>query len=104
MTVYVVVDNDVTNPQAYRDYLKLITPTVGEFGGRYLIRAGEIHFSDSDWKPDRLVVMAFDKRADAEAWVHSTKTAPIHEMRRANAVSRLIIIDGVDEKEPNLLI
>lgn len=97
MTVYVVVDNDVKNPEPYKEYLKLITPTLAEFGGRYLIRAGQIHFADTEWKPDRLVVMAFDSREEAEAWVHSEKTAPIHAMRRANAKSRLIIIDGVDE-------
>lgn len=97
MTVYVVVDNDVLEPEPYKQYLKLITPTLAKFGGSYLIRAGNIHFADSDWEPDRLVVMAFDNREDAEEWVHSDTTAPIHAMRRKHAKSRLIIIDGVDE-------
>lgn len=97
MTVYVVVDNQVLEPEPYKEYLKLITPTLADFGGRYLIRAGKIHFVDSDWKPDRLVVMAFDTRQQAEDWVNSDITAPIHAMRRQYADSRLIIIDGVDE-------
>ena len=97
MTVYVVVDNEVLEPEPYKQYLKLITPTLSDFGGRYLIRAGNIHFADTNWKPDRLVVMAFDSRAQAEEWVHSDVTAPIHAMRRKYAESKLIIIDGVDE-------
>lgn len=104
MTVYVVVDNDVLEPEPYKEYLKLITPTLKEFGGRYVIRAGKIHFADSQWQPDRLVVMAFDQREDAENWVHSDVTAPIHAMRRQYAKSRLIIIDGVDETSKNPLI
>lgn len=97
MPVYVVVDNDVLEPEPYSEYLKLITPTVAEFGGKYVVRAGQIHFADSNWKPDRLVIMEFANRQDAEAWVHSETTAPIHAMRRKYAKSRLIIIDGVDQ-------
>lgn len=96
MTVYVVVDNEVHNPEAYKEYLALITPTVTEFGGRYLVRAGKIHQVDSDWKPGRLIIMAFDTSEAALAWVNSPEVAPIHAMRRANATSKLIVIDGCD--------
>lgn len=96
MTVYVVVDNQVTNPEEYKKYLALITPTVAEFGGHYVVRAGQIHLADSDWRPDRLVIMGFPSAEQAKAWVESEKTAPIHAMRRANAVSKLIVIDGVE--------
>ena len=77
MTVYVVVDNDVIDPERYAEYLKLITPTVFQYGGRYVIRAGEILHRDSDWSPDRLVVIEFD-------------------MRRRYATSKLIVIRGAD--------
>ena len=97
MTVYVVVDNDVQNPEPYKEYLKLITPTVAAYGGRYVVRAGKIHLTDSKWKPDRLVIMAFDTAEQAKAWVESDEIAYIHAMRRENAKSRLIVIDGVDE-------
>ena len=96
MTVYVVVDNQVLEPEPYKEYLRLITPTVEAFGGCYVVRAGTIHFTDSDWKPDRLVIMAFPSAEHAKAWVQSEKTAAIHAMRRKYAVSKLIIIDGVD--------
>ena len=97
MTTYVVVDNDVYNPDEYAKYLALITPTVEQFGGAYVIRAGEILFADTDWRPDRMVVIAFAKEENALAWVTSPEVAPIHDMRRANASSKLIVIRGVDE-------
>lgn len=96
MTVYVVVDNEVHNPVAYKEYLTLITPTVAAYGGRYLVRAGKIHLTDSGWRPGRLVIMAFDTAAQAIAWVEAPELAYIHEMRRANATSKLIVIDGAD--------
>ena len=45
MSVYVVVDNEVHQPEEYAKYLELITPTVAEYGGEYVIRAGEILLS-----------------------------------------------------------
>lgn len=97
MTIYVVVDNDVHNSSEYAKYLELITPTVERYGGRYVIRAGEILFADTQWRPDRLVVIAFDTEEQAKQWVTDSDVTPIHDMRRANADSRLIIIKGTDE-------
>ena len=96
MTTYVVVDNDVHNAEEYAKYLELITPTVEQFGGSYVIRAGDILFADTAWQPDRLVVIAFDKEEDALAWVSSSEIKPIHDMRRANASSKLIVIKGYE--------
>jgi len=96
MTVYVVVDNVVHNPDEYKKYLALITPTVTEFGGHYVVRAGKIHMVDSEWKPDRLVIMTFPTAEQAVAWAESPLTAPIHAMRRANATTKMLIIDGTD--------
>ena len=81
MTVYVVVDNEVHNPEGYKKYLALITPTVAQFGGTYVVRAGKIHLVDSDWKPDRLVIMAFPTAEQAMAW------AEVQRMSRQPAIA-----------------
>lgn len=96
MTAYVIVDNDVHDPEPYREYLALITPTVERYGGRYVVRAGKIHLADSDWHPERMVVIAFDDADAARRWVEAEDVAPIHAMRRRYATSKLIVIDGVD--------
>ena len=98
MTTYVVVDNEVHNGEEYKKYLELITPTVDQYNGKYVIRAGEIFFSDTSWRPDRLVVIEFANKADALRWVTSEDVKPIHEMRRANATSKLIVIEGCEEQ------
>ena len=53
-------------------------------------------FADTDWRPDRLVVIAFATKADAMQWVTAADVTPIHDMRRANATSRLIVIEGFE--------
>ena len=97
MTVYVVVDNEVKNQTEYQKYLKLITPTVYKYSGRYLIRAGKIIYHDSEWAPERLVVIAFDNESLASKWVNSEELNHIHAMRKKYSESRLIIVDGVKD-------
>ena len=99
MTTYVVVDNEVHNREEYQKYLELITPTVDRYNGKYVIRAGKILFSDTEWRPDRLVVIEFANKEDALQWVTSEEVNPIHEMRRTNATSKLIVIEGFEEHE-----
>ena len=54
-------------------------------------------FADTDWRPDRLVVIAFATKEEAMQWVTAEELEPIHNMRRANAKSKLIVIKGFEE-------
>ena len=41
MSGYVIANIDVKNPEAYKEYVGKVVPTVQKFGGEYLVRAGE---------------------------------------------------------------
>ena len=41
MSGYVIANIDVKNPEAYKEYVVKVVPTVQKFGGEYLVRAGE---------------------------------------------------------------
>ena len=43
---YVIAQIDVTDAEAYRDYVAAVTPIVAEFGGEYLVRGGEAEFHE----------------------------------------------------------
>ena len=95
MTAYVIVDNHIIHDGPYEAYINAIGETVEQFNGKYLVRGGEIIFSDSEWNPPRLVVIAFPNRDKAMAWVNSKELAPLHEMRKRYAESQMIVIEGV---------
>lgn len=95
MTAYVIVDNHIIHDEPYEAYIKAIGETVEQFNGKYLVRGGEIIFSDSEWNPPRLVVIAFPNRDKAMAWVNSKELAPLHEIRKRYAESQMIVIEGV---------
>lgn len=53
MTVYVVVDIEVTDPAGYEDYKKLAPVAVEKYGGKYLARGGHSETLEGDWNPSR---------------------------------------------------
>lgn len=59
MAAYVIVDIEVTNPEAYEDYRSQVPPLVAKYGGKYLSRGGEMEMLEGDWATKRLVVLNF---------------------------------------------
>ena len=41
MIAYVIVDIDVTDPEGYKEYVKVASETVKLYSGRYLARGGQ---------------------------------------------------------------
>ena len=40
-------------------YKEKVGPLIAKFGGRYLVRAGELTTMGDDWKPERIVILEF---------------------------------------------
>ena len=49
MSGYVITNIYVKNPEAYKEYVGKVAPTVQKFGGEYLVRAGEYTVIDGEW-------------------------------------------------------
>ena len=46
MSGYVIANINVKNPEAYKEYVGKVKPTVEKFGGEYLVRNGEFKVID----------------------------------------------------------
>lgn len=96
MSAFVIVDIRVKNPDEYRRYIERITPSVSRYGGRYLVRGGSPQTLDGDWASERIVIMEYPSRAQAQAWLEDPALKPIHDMRRANShYCNMLLCDGV---------
>lgn len=95
MTAYVLVDMDVTDPARYDEYRALAGPSVAQYGGRYLVRGGQVERRSGTWEPKRLVILEFPSIEQARAWWDSPEYAPAKALREACAVSDVVIVEGV---------
>ena len=94
MAGYVIADVDVTDSELFAEYRKLVSATVEQYGGKYLVRGGETEVVEGDRTPHRTVVIEFESYERAKAWYHSDEYAPALKMRLDSANSSVIIVDG----------
>ena len=94
MAGYVIADVDVTDPELFAEYRKLVSATVEQYGGKYLVRGGESEVVEGGWTPHRTVVIEFESYERAREWYHSDDYAPALKMRLDSTNSSVIIVDG----------
>ncbi len=95
MPAYVIAEVDVTDPKAYEEYRKLVAPTIAQYGGRFLVRAGRVESMEGGWQPPRFVIVEFPSLQRAREWYRSPEYAPALALRLKASRSRLIIAEGV---------
>ena len=96
MSVYAIVEIEVTDPELYELYRQRVPPIVARYGGEYLVRGGAVTVQEGDWEPKRVVVLRFPDRSAAQAFFDGPDYAPVKAIRFQSARSRTIIVDGVD--------
>lgn len=94
MPAYVIVQISVQDPTTYERYKELAPPSIGVYGGRYLVRGGNITTLEGDWDPGRFVILEFPDRESAQAWWDSPEYAEAKLLRQASALTQMILVDG----------
>jgi uncharacterized protein (DUF1330 family) len=91
---YVIAEINVTDPEAYKQYLAAVTPVVTYFGGKYIVRAGKLTPLEGDPPTGRVVVVEFESAAVAIAFDESPEYQAIAPLRRRAARGRTFIVEG----------
>jgi len=95
MPAYVIVDIEVHDTHAYDEYRKLVGATLTRYGGKFIVRGGNIDVLEGDWKPKRIVVLQFETLARAREWYDSEEYRKPKQMRMKAATGNIIAVEGV---------
>ncbi|HEX8151021.1 MAG TPA: DUF1330 domain-containing protein [Pyrinomonadaceae bacterium] len=95
MAAYVVVEVEVRDKEMYENYKRMVPPTLAAYGGRFVVRGGEVETLEGDWSPGRVVIVEFPSVERAKAWWGSEEYAEAKALRQATARSRMIVVAGV---------
>lgn len=95
MAAYIVVQIDIQKPDRYDDYRKMVPATLKLFGGRFLVRGGDVVNLEGEWKPSRFVVIEFDSAKQAKAWWTSDEYAAAKKLRQQTTHTEMILVEGV---------
>ena len=95
MTAYVIVDIEVTDPEGYKEYVKLAPAAVKLYGGKYIARGGPNETLEGDWQAQRLVILEFPSTEQAKNWLNSSEYAPARKLRHQYARTNMVVVEGV---------
>ena len=69
MSVYSISSINVKDWETYEKYMKKVPGIIEKYGGKYLVRGGEILADDTTWQPKRIVILEFLIKLDLETLI-----------------------------------
>ncbi|MCZ0737973.1 DUF1330 domain-containing protein [Phreatobacter sp. AB_2022a] len=93
MAVFIVSRVDIAEPERMTEYMRAAPATVEAFGGRYVVRTGNIQVIEGTATCDRMVVLEFPTREQALGWYHSELYRPLRDLRWQVAKASILLLD-----------
>ncbi len=94
---YLVVESNISDPEAFKHYMAAAPDVVKAFGGEYLVRGGRMAVLEGDWKPPRLTVLRYPDFETAKAMYDSPGYVKARALRHgATACFNMVLVEGVD--------
>ncbi|MDU8910425.1 DUF1330 domain-containing protein [Aestuariicoccus sp. MJ-SS9] len=96
MTVYVIGQLDIHDPEGYRAYLDGFAPSFERHGGTLLASSAQpTHVLEGHWDAPRTVVMSFPDMDHARAWYDDPEYRALCAIRERTARTNLVIVEGI---------
>ena len=95
MAAYLIAQLDVTDPETFEKYRAEVPGTIAKYGGKYLVRGGEVTSVEGGWAPKRLVLLEFPNMTTLKKWYESDDYQSIIALRTDAADCQVIFVEGV---------
>jgi len=95
MAAYIVVNVEVHDAERYEDYRRLVLPTLGQYGGRFLVRGGQVEVLEGSWTPKRFVIVESPSMKIAREWWQSEAYAKPKALRQATSHTEMVLVEGI---------
>ena len=94
MAAYIIARVAVTDWSRYREYTKATPEVIARYGGKFIIRGGEIVTLEGEPETRRLVVLEFPTLKQAQEFYHSPEYTQAKQLRGGAAIGQFIAVDG----------
>jgi uncharacterized protein (DUF1330 family) len=94
MKAYLVVDLSVHDVEGFTPYRENVPAVIGRHGGRFLVRGAQPKSVEGGWSPERMVIIEFPTRQNAEQFLADPDFRDLSKIRRRTTTSKLVLVDG----------
>lgn len=92
MTAYIISRVSISDSDAMQDYMADAPESVYAYGGRYLVRTGDIEALEGEAAYERVVVVEFPDKEKALAWYNSEDYREMRDLRWRSADAHIICV------------
>lgn len=96
MAAYLFVQITVSDPVKYEDYKRAVPAVIQQYGGRYLVRGGEVEALEGSYDGQRIVLLEFPTVEAARRFWHSPEYAQVQKLREGAATMDSWAVQGVE--------
>ncbi len=97
MTAYAIIMVRVDKPDIYEEYTSRTPPIVKRYGGRFLVRGGEVDTIEGEVFKDRLVILEFPSKQSIHDFFSDPEYQAAAEYRKASSEAHILVINGVSD-------
>jgi uncharacterized protein (DUF1330 family) len=95
MPAYLFASLQITDSTAFEEYRRDVPAVIAAYGGRYLVRGGDLEVLEGEVPGRRLVIVEFPDMSRLKAFYDSADYRPLLELRKRSAKSTLLAVEGV---------
>ena len=105
MSVIAIVNIEISDIEKYVEsgYVEHAGSTVTQYGGTYLVRAGNTVVIEGDPKPARVILIEFDSMENFNKWYDSEEYAPWKKVRHRLAKNDMFVVEALSKQDRNLI-
>jgi uncharacterized protein (DUF1330 family) len=96
MKAYLVVDLSIHDAEGFAPYIAIVPAVVAKHGGRFLVRGVSPTPVEGGWSPERMVIIEFPARHNAEQFLQDPEFRELARIRHRTTTSKLVLVDGAE--------
>jgi len=91
---YLVLDLSINDFAGFSRYIAEIPAHISKHAGKYIVQGVPPTPVEGDWTPERMVIIEFPFRENAEAFLSDPDIQDLFKVRHKTTTSRLVLVDG----------
>lgn len=94
VNAYLILDLAIRDYDQFSEYIEKIPEFIGKHSGRYVVQGVEAEVMEGDWKPERVVVIEFPSKDEANRFLEDPDAQELFKLRHDTTTSKLILVEG----------
>jgi uncharacterized protein (DUF1330 family) len=96
MPAYVIAEVSINDPEQYKKYTAVTPGIIKKYGGKFVVRGGDVHTLEGEHESSRWVVLEFANEKAAKDFYDSPEYTEARAIRQSASAARFVLLKGYE--------